>query len=147
VSWATSAVDAAAVLKPSTSVIGTGDVIRLPADSQQVDAEAELAVVIGHPGQDVTREGARITCWVTRPPTNVTARDQQPSDVQFTERRGYDSFCPLGPWIGRCSTRSTCGSPPPSTASYAGRAHSQMVHDVPSLIAFAVEHHDAAAAM
>ena len=81
-------------------MIGTGDVIRLPPDSQQVDHEAELAVVIGRPAKDVAREpGARRTSSATRGANDVTARDQQRADVQFTRAKGYDSFCPIGPWI------------------------------------------------
>jgi len=86
-------------LKPSTSVIGTGDTIRLPASSQRVDHEAELAVVIGRPAKDVPREGAMSHVFGYTAANDVTARDQQKADVQFTRAKGYDSFCPLGPWI------------------------------------------------
>ena len=62
--------------------------------------EGELAVVIGTPGPQ--RRAARTrcgTCSATRAANDVTARDQQRSDVQFTRAKGYDSFCPLGPWV------------------------------------------------
>lgn len=86
-------------LKPSTSVIGTSDVIRLPADSQQVDHEAELALVIGKVAKDVPRDRAAEVIFGYTCANDVTARDQQRADVQFTRAKGYDSFCPIGPWI------------------------------------------------
>jgi 2-keto-4-pentenoate hydratase/2-oxohepta-3-ene-1,7-dioic acid hydratase in catechol pathway len=86
-------------LKPSTSVIGTGDVIRLPADSRQVEHEAELALVIGRVAKDVPRERALDVVFGYTCANDVTARDQQRADVQFTRAKGYDSFCPIGPWI------------------------------------------------
>jgi 2-keto-4-pentenoate hydratase/2-oxohepta-3-ene-1,7-dioic acid hydratase in catechol pathway len=86
-------------LKPSTSVIGTGDVIRLPVDSQQVEHEAELALVIGKLAKDVPRERALDVVFGYTCANDVTARDQQRADVQFTRAKGYDSFCPIGPWI------------------------------------------------
>ena len=86
-------------LKPSTSVIGTHDVIRLPPDSDQVEHEAELAVVIGKVVKDVPRDRALDVIFGYTCGNDVTARDQQAADVQFTRAKGYDSFCPIGPWI------------------------------------------------
>jgi 2-keto-4-pentenoate hydratase/2-oxohepta-3-ene-1,7-dioic acid hydratase in catechol pathway len=86
-------------LKPSTSVIGTHDVIRLPADSDQVEHEAELALVIGKVAKDVPRENALDVIFGYTCANDVTARDQQRADGQFTRAKGYDSFCPIGPWI------------------------------------------------
>lgn len=86
-------------LKPSTSVIGTRDVIRLPVDSDQVEHEAELALVIGKVAKDVPREKAHEVIFGYTCANDVTARDQQRADVQFTRAKGYDSFCPIGPWI------------------------------------------------
>jgi 2-keto-4-pentenoate hydratase/2-oxohepta-3-ene-1,7-dioic acid hydratase in catechol pathway len=125
-------------LKPSTSVIGDGDVIRLPADSQQVEHEAELAVVIGRPAKDVDREKALDHVLGYTAANDVTARDQQRADVQFTRAKGYDSFCPIGPWIETVLDPSDLRV----TASVNGAIRqdgrtSQMVHDVASLIAFA----------
>jgi len=125
-------------LKPSTSVIGDGDVIRLPADSQQVEHEAELAVVIGRPAKDVDREKALDHVLGYTVANDVTARDQQRADVQFTRAKGYDSFCPIGPWIETVLDPSDLRI----TASVNGAIRqdgrtSQMVHDVASLIAFA----------
>ncbi|CAN5152611.1 fumarylacetoacetate hydrolase family protein [soil metagenome] len=87
-------------LKPSTSVIGPGDAIRLPAVSTEVHHEAELAVVIGVRGAravDATEAMGSVfgyTCG-----NDVTARDLQRSDGQWTRAKGFDSFCPIGPWI------------------------------------------------
>src|ERR1700712_2451178 len=86
-------------LKPSTSVIGTNDVIRLPVDSAQVEHEAELALVIGKVAKNLSREQALGAVFGYTCANDVTARDQQRSDVQFTRAKSYDSFCPLGPWI------------------------------------------------
>jgi 2-keto-4-pentenoate hydratase/2-oxohepta-3-ene-1,7-dioic acid hydratase in catechol pathway len=86
-------------LKPSTSVIGTGDLIRLPVDSQRVEHEAELALVIGKIAKDVPRARALDVVFGYTCANDVTARDQQRADVQFTRAKGYDSFCPIGPWI------------------------------------------------
>ncbi len=87
-------------LKPSTSVIGQRDVIRLPPQSKRVEHEAELAVVIGAPGaRRVDRAGAAAAIFGYACANDVTARDLQRSDGQWTRAKGFDSFCPLGPWI------------------------------------------------
>jgi 2-keto-4-pentenoate hydratase/2-oxohepta-3-ene-1,7-dioic acid hydratase in catechol pathway len=87
-------------LKPSSSVIGPGDVVRLPAQSKQVEHEAELAVVIGATGaRRVDRAAAGAAIFGYTCANDVTARDLQRADVQFTRAKGFDSFCPLGPWI------------------------------------------------
>jgi 2-keto-4-pentenoate hydratase/2-oxohepta-3-ene-1,7-dioic acid hydratase in catechol pathway len=87
-------------LKPSTAVIGPADAIRLPPDSHQVEHEAELAVVIGASGaRDVPADRALSAVLGYTCANDVTARDQQKADVQFTRAKGHDSFCPLGPWI------------------------------------------------
>jgi 2-keto-4-pentenoate hydratase/2-oxohepta-3-ene-1,7-dioic acid hydratase in catechol pathway len=86
-------------LKPSTSVIGTHDVIRLPADSDQVEHEAELALIVGKVAKDVSPENAAEVIFGYTCANDVTARDQQRADGQFTRAKGYDSFCPIGPWI------------------------------------------------
>jgi 2-keto-4-pentenoate hydratase/2-oxohepta-3-ene-1,7-dioic acid hydratase in catechol pathway len=87
-------------LKPSTSVIGPHDAIRLPPQSRQVEHEAELAVVIGPPGarRADRAEAARAIFGYTCG-NDVTARDLQRSDPQWTRGKGFDSFCPLGPWV------------------------------------------------
>ncbi|WP_205327913.1 fumarylacetoacetate hydrolase family protein [Glycomyces sp. YM15] len=87
-------------LKPSTSVIGPSEAIRLPAVSDQVEHEAELAVVIGlHGARGLDREAAKSAIYGYTCANDVTARDLQQQDVQFTRAKGFDSFCPIGPWI------------------------------------------------
>jgi 2-keto-4-pentenoate hydratase/2-oxohepta-3-ene-1,7-dioic acid hydratase in catechol pathway len=87
-------------LKPSTAVIGPGDPIRLPAVSRQVDHEAELAVVIGVRGaRQLPAEQAMAAVFGYTCANDVTARDLQKTDGQWTRAKGFDSFCPIGPWI------------------------------------------------
>ncbi len=86
-------------LKPETSVIGPFERIRYPSVAQRVDFEAELAVIIGKYAKAVSVEHARhvilgYTCF-----NDVTARDLQFKDVQYTRAKGFDTFAPLGPWI------------------------------------------------
>lgn len=86
-------------IKPSSSVIGPGDAILLPPESKRVDYEAELAIVIGKTAKDVSAQQARdcilgYTCL-----NDVTARDLQGKDKQWTRAKSFDTFCPIGPWI------------------------------------------------
>ena len=86
-------------LKPPSSVLGPGSAIVLPRQSRRVEHEGELALVIGRRCRDVSPEDAwdcvlGITCG-----NDVTARDLQRSDVQWTRGKGFDTFCPLGPWV------------------------------------------------
>ena len=87
-------------LKPSTSIIGANDLIKLPPQSSQIEHEAELAVVIGASGaRRVDRDTAATTVFGYTCANDVTARDLQRTDGQWTRAKGFDSFCPLGPWI------------------------------------------------
>jgi 2-keto-4-pentenoate hydratase/2-oxohepta-3-ene-1,7-dioic acid hydratase in catechol pathway len=87
-------------LKPSTSVIGHRDVVRLPPQSKRVEHEAELAVIIGAAGaRRIDRADAAKSIFGYTCANDVTARDLQRADVQFTRAKGFDSFCPIGPWI------------------------------------------------
>lgn len=86
-------------LKPATSVVGPGDPVRLPAGVGRVDHEGELAVVMGKPARDLTPANALAHVWGYTAANDVTARDQQKSDAQWTRGKGHDTFCPLGPWI------------------------------------------------
>jgi 2-keto-4-pentenoate hydratase/2-oxohepta-3-ene-1,7-dioic acid hydratase in catechol pathway len=87
-------------LKPSTAVIGPGDAIRIPPGSTNVHHEAELAVVIGARGaRNVTPEQAAASIFGYTIGNDVTERDMQRSDGQWTRAKGFDSFCPIGPWI------------------------------------------------
>ena len=86
-------------LKPNTSVIGPNDTIQLPPQSSEVHYEGELAVVIGRICRDVPVEKAADVIHGYTVANDVTARDLQRKDGQFTRAKGFDSFCPLGPWI------------------------------------------------
>ncbi len=86
-------------LKPPTAVIGPGEPIRLPPQSQQVVHEAELAVVIGKAGRWIKPEEATNHVLGYTIGNDVTARDLQRRDGQWTRGKGFDTFCPLGPWI------------------------------------------------
>jgi 2-keto-4-pentenoate hydratase/2-oxohepta-3-ene-1,7-dioic acid hydratase in catechol pathway len=86
-------------LKPSTSVVGTGDAIVLPALSNEVHHEAELAVVIGRLCREVPVERAHEVVLGYTCANDVTARDLQRLDGQWGRAKGFDTFCPIGPWI------------------------------------------------
>jgi 2-keto-4-pentenoate hydratase/2-oxohepta-3-ene-1,7-dioic acid hydratase in catechol pathway len=86
-------------LKPNTSVIGPGDPIVLPRQSTNVHYEGELAVVIGRICKDVPRDRVAEVVFGYTCANDVTARDLQKSDGQWSRAKGFDTFCPLGPWI------------------------------------------------
>jgi 2-keto-4-pentenoate hydratase/2-oxohepta-3-ene-1,7-dioic acid hydratase in catechol pathway len=86
-------------IKPNTSVIGPGDSIAYPHQSSQVDHEGELAVVIGRICRDVPAERATDVIFGYTIANDVTARDLQKDVGHFTRAKGFDTFCPLGPWI------------------------------------------------
>lgn len=86
-------------LKPPSSLIATGGTIQLPPQSQQVEHEAELAVVIGRRGRWIAAEDALGHVLGYSIANDVTARDLQRGDGQWTRGKGFDTFCPMGPWI------------------------------------------------
>jgi 2-keto-4-pentenoate hydratase/2-oxohepta-3-ene-1,7-dioic acid hydratase in catechol pathway len=86
-------------LKPSTSVIGPGETIILPPQSVRVDHEAELAIVMGKAARNVREEEALGYVLGYTCANDVTARDLQAKDGQFTRAKGFDTFCPLGPEV------------------------------------------------
>ncbi len=86
-------------LKPSSSVVGPGDSIVLPHQSSRVDYEAELGVVIGKPTRGVSVEDAPTHILGYTCLNDVTARDLQEKDGQWTRSKGFDTFCPIGPCI------------------------------------------------
>lgn len=88
-------------LKPSTTVIGTESTIQYPLQSQRVDYEGELALVIGDRCIDCSPEQAQSKIWGYTIANDVTARDLQHRDGQWTRAKSFDTFCPLGPWIVR----------------------------------------------
>ncbi len=86
-------------LKPNTSVIGPGDAIVRPPQSERVDVEGELAAVIGRVAKNVPAERAADYVFGYTVANDVTARDLQRADGQWTRAKGFDTFCPLGPAI------------------------------------------------
>lgn len=86
-------------LKPNTSVIGPNDTIVWPDMSERVDHESELAIVIGRLCKDVPVERVNDVIFGYTIANDVTARDLQKRDGQWTRAKGFDTFCPIGPWI------------------------------------------------
>jgi 2-keto-4-pentenoate hydratase/2-oxohepta-3-ene-1,7-dioic acid hydratase in catechol pathway len=130
-------------IKPSTSVIGPNDAIRLPPQSSRVEHEAELAVVIGATGaRRVDRAGAERAIFGYTCANDVTARDLQRSDSQWTRAKGFDSFCPLGPWIvtdldvGDLEVRCEVGTDPDRMEVRQIGRTKDMVFDVPTLVSY-----------
>jgi 2-keto-4-pentenoate hydratase/2-oxohepta-3-ene-1,7-dioic acid hydratase in catechol pathway len=86
-------------LKPSTAVCGPSDAIRYPALTQRLEAGGELAVVIGRLCRQVTPEQAAAVIFGYACALDVTAADLRERDGQWSRAKGFDTFCPLGPWI------------------------------------------------
>lgn len=86
-------------LKPPSSVIGAGDAIVMPACSERVDHEAELAIVMGRTARFVSEADAASHVFGYTCANDVTARDLQKKDGQWTRSKSFDTFCPVGPWI------------------------------------------------
>lgn len=124
-------------LKPSTAVIGPADSIAYPPSSERVDYEGELAVVISRLCRDVPAERATEVILGYTCGNDVTARDQQKTDGQWSRAKGYDTFCPLGPWIetdvdpADLQLTTTLSG----VTKQDGRT-SQIVHKIPDLIAY-----------
>ncbi len=124
-------------LKPPSSIINPGDTVILPPQSKQVEHEAELVVVIGKRARHVTAEEAKNYVFGYTVGNDVTARDLQKIDDQWTRAKGFDTFCPFGPWIDTDFDISdaliTCkvNGQPRQMASTR-----DMVFNVPTLIAY-----------
>ncbi|WP_078287476.1 fumarylacetoacetate hydrolase family protein [Mycobacterium sp. D16R24] len=86
-------------IKPNTSIIGPGLPIQLPPSASEVHHEGELAIVIGRPCKDVPASRAAEVILGYTIGNDVSARDHQRADGQWTRAKGHDTFCPLGPWI------------------------------------------------
>ena len=86
-------------LIPNTAVVGPGDPVVMPPATSEVSYEGELAVVIGRMCKDVEPEDALAVVFGYTVANDVTARDLQRGDGQWARAKGFDTFCPLGPWI------------------------------------------------
>jgi 2-keto-4-pentenoate hydratase/2-oxohepta-3-ene-1,7-dioic acid hydratase in catechol pathway len=123
--------------KPNTSVIGPGDPIALPRQSSNVHYEGELAIVIGRLCKDVPLERVPEVVLGYTIANDVTARDLQKSDGQWARAKGFDTFCPLGPYLVtdldpadlKLTTRLN------GKVVQDGRT-SQLIHDIPSIVAY-----------
>jgi 2-keto-4-pentenoate hydratase/2-oxohepta-3-ene-1,7-dioic acid hydratase in catechol pathway len=124
-------------LKPSTSIIGPGESIALPWQSEKVEHEAELAVVIGRLCSDVPIDRVQEVILGYTCANDVTARDLQQADGQWSRAKGFDTFCPIGPWIETDldveDARITCSVD--GVLRQAGSTN-DMVHDIATLIAY-----------
>ncbi|SFI27337.1 MULTISPECIES: fumarylacetoacetate hydrolase family protein [Microbacterium] len=126
-------------LKPNTSVIGPNDAIVRPVQSQRTDFEGELAVVIGRIAKNVPAENALDYVLGYTIGNDVTARDLQRSDGQWSRAKGFDTFCPLGPAI---ETDFDLDGGARVVTRVNGEVRqdgpiSDMVHSVPDIIAYA----------
>ncbi|MGB3756907.1 MAG: fumarylacetoacetate hydrolase family protein [Rivularia sp. (in: cyanobacteria)] len=88
-------------LKPPTCIIPSEAEIQYPQVTQRVDYEGELALIIGESATKCTPKSAETKIWGYTIANDVTARDLQKRDGQWTRAKGFDTFCPLGPWIVR----------------------------------------------
>ncbi|MDD2522207.1 MAG: fumarylacetoacetate hydrolase family protein [Anaerolineaceae bacterium] len=86
-------------MKPPSALITNGEPILLPGQSKQVEHEAELAIVVGKIAKNLTQENVNEAIFGYTIANDVTARDLQKLDGQWTRAKGFDTFCPLGPWI------------------------------------------------
>jgi 2-keto-4-pentenoate hydratase/2-oxohepta-3-ene-1,7-dioic acid hydratase in catechol pathway len=124
-------------LKPSSSIVGPGDAIVLPTQSEKVDLEVELTIVMGQIAKNVSEKDALNYVWGFTVANDVTARDLQHSDQQWARSKSFDSFCPIGPWIEtefvpdgqELSSRINGETKQASTIDH-------MLHNVPKLISY-----------
>jgi 2-keto-4-pentenoate hydratase/2-oxohepta-3-ene-1,7-dioic acid hydratase in catechol pathway len=124
-------------LKPNTSVIGPRDGIVYPEQTNNLHFEGELAIVIGRICRDLPKERADEVIFGYTVANDVTARDLQKSDGQWARAKGYDTFCPLGPWISTeldvsdVRVTTTVNGEPKQD----GRT-SQFIFDIPEVLAY-----------
>jgi 2-keto-4-pentenoate hydratase/2-oxohepta-3-ene-1,7-dioic acid hydratase in catechol pathway len=125
-------------LKPSTAVTGPGDPVARPVKlSERVDFEGELAVVIGRLCRDVPAERAGEVIFGYTCANDVTARDLQARDGQWTRAKGFDTFCPLGPWIETDLDPADLELTTTVNGEVKQQARtSQLLHDVTELICY-----------
>lgn len=127
-------------MKPSTTIIGPEASIVLPPTSTEVHYEGELAIVIGRPAKSVPADKALDVVLGYTCANDVTARDHQSHDVQWTRGKGHDTFCPLGPWIETNLDASDLGIT--TTLEGAVKQDSRtslLLHDIPKLIEWVSE--------
>ena len=134
---ASAAAEPTLFLKPSSSIVGPGDAIVLPTQSEKVDLEVELTIVMGQIAKNVSEKDALNYVWGFTVANDVTARDLQHSDQQWARSKSFDSFCPIGPWIEtefvpdgqELTSRINGETKQASTIDH-------MLHNVPKLISY-----------
>jgi 2-keto-4-pentenoate hydratase/2-oxohepta-3-ene-1,7-dioic acid hydratase in catechol pathway len=137
INGAAAAAEPTLFLKPSSSIVGPGDAIVLPVQSEKVDLEVELTIVMGQIAKNVSEKEALNYVWGFTIANDVTARDLQFSDQQWARSKSFDSFCPIGPWIEtefvpdgqELSSRINGETKQASTIDH-------MLHNVPKLISY-----------
>ncbi|WP_370943817.1 fumarylacetoacetate hydrolase family protein [Amycolatopsis sp. cg5] len=124
-------------IKPSTTVIGPNAAIKRPGDVGRIDFEGELAIVIGQPIKNVSAARASSVILGYTVANDVSARDLQKSDGQWGRAKGYDTFCPLGPWIETSIDASDLAlrTEVDGELKQDGRT-SDLVHKIPELVEF-----------
>lgn len=124
-------------LKPPSSVVGPGEPIVLPAESAQVEYEGEIGVVIGRRLRRADRDEARAATRGVVALNDVTARDLQRTDGQWTRAKGFDTFCPLGPeWSGVSDLDTLTVVTRVNGVERQRASSADMVFDVPHLLAY-----------
>ncbi|HEX7838208.1 MAG TPA: fumarylacetoacetate hydrolase family protein [Kofleriaceae bacterium] len=128
-------------LKPPSAMIASGEAIERPGGYARVDYEAELGVVIGQRARRVSRERALEVVMGYCCVNDVTVRDLQKKDVQFTRAKGFDTFCPIGPRIvagldpSKLAIRTRVNG-----AIRQDSTTADLIFDVPTLISFCSHH-------
>ncbi len=124
-------------LKPPSALLAPGGTVVLPPESARVEHEAELTVVLGRRAKDVAKGAALAHVFGYTGACDVTARDLQRKDVQFTRAKGFDTFCPIGPWVeteldpAAVAVRCRVGG-----ATRQDGSTSRMIFDVPTLVSY-----------
>jgi len=124
-------------LKPPSALLEPGGLVRLPKESARVEHEAELAVVLGRRARNVATADALGCVFGYSCACDVTARDLQRKDVQFTRAKGFDTFCPVGPWIEtELDPRAAPVMCRVNGQTRQSGTTSQMIFDVPALVSY-----------
>jgi 2-keto-4-pentenoate hydratase/2-oxohepta-3-ene-1,7-dioic acid hydratase in catechol pathway len=124
-------------LKAPSAIIGPGGAVVLPKESERVEHEAELGIVIGRRIKRASKEDATSAIYGFTAVCDVTARDLQKKDGQWSRAKGFDTFCPVGPWIETELDPSDLGVRclVDGETKQSGRT-SQMIFDIPTLLAY-----------
>jgi len=127
-------------LKPTTALIATGDAIKLPWQSEHVEHEVELAIVMGRMAHNISADEALDYVLGYTVANDVTARDLQKRDGQWTRAKAFDTFLPLGPWIAtHIDPRELAVQTLVNDVEKQSSNTREMINDVPALIAWCSE--------